>query len=101
MSGAYIVRITSKFFPCLHSSTKRSATVRTLMAGLLPCLSPVGGGARWVPVRARPKSQDEHMHASRGRANKISMKKLLRRRRVLGRGLRDPFIAFVRSDDNV
>src|SRR6476620_11199153 len=31
MSGAYIVRMTSKFLPWLHSSTNLAATVRMLM----------------------------------------------------------------------
>src|ERR1035438_4702390 len=31
MSGAYIVRMTSKFLPCLHNSTNLLATVLTLM----------------------------------------------------------------------
>src|ERR1035438_2474193 len=31
MSGAYIVRMPSKFFPCLHNSTNLLATVLTLM----------------------------------------------------------------------
>src|SRR5271169_5382228 len=33
MSGAYRVRITSKFLPCLHNSTNLLATVLTLMIG--------------------------------------------------------------------
>src|ERR1700679_753928 len=31
MSGAYRVRMTSKFLPCLHNSTNLAATVLTLM----------------------------------------------------------------------
>src|SRR5579862_6038693 len=31
MSGAYIVRMTSKFLPCLHNSTNLLATALTLM----------------------------------------------------------------------
>jgi hypothetical protein len=31
ISGAYIVRMTSKFLPCLHNSTNLVATVLTLI----------------------------------------------------------------------
>ena len=38
MSGAYIVRMTSKFLPCLHNSTNLLATVLTLMMDSNRCV---------------------------------------------------------------